>query len=79
MLAGDVVDAVRSQREPLIEEMAVFDEYTGPGVETGSRALAFSIVYRAADRTLTDEEVVDLHERVLGNLCADLGVRRRFE
>jgi len=79
LLAGDVIEAARSLKEPLIENVGVFDEYVGEGIPAGHRALAFSFVYRAADRTLTEAEVAQLHDRVVSNLCKHLGIRPRFE
>jgi phenylalanyl-tRNA synthetase beta chain len=79
LFAGDVIGAARSLGEPLIEHVSVFDEYVGEGIPAGHRALAFSFVYRAADRTLTEGEVAQLHDRVVADLCKHLGIRPRFE
>ncbi|MDD2763722.1 MAG: phenylalanine--tRNA ligase subunit beta [Opitutaceae bacterium] len=40
-----------------VERVAVFDVYQGQGLPEGKKSLAFSLVFRAADRTLTDDEV----------------------
>ena len=40
-----------------VESVQVFDVYQGKGLPEGKKSLAFSLVYRAADRTLTDAEV----------------------
>ena len=40
-----------------LESVSVFDVYAGQGVPEGKKSLAFSFVFRAADRTLTDDEV----------------------
>ena len=40
-----------------LESVAVFDVYQGKGLPEGSKSLAFSLVFRAPDRTLTDDEV----------------------
>ncbi len=77
LLAGTVVAAVESMNEPLIERVAVFDEYVGKGVPEGHRALAFSIVYRSAEGTLTDDDVAELHDRVVERLTTDLGIEVR--
>ena len=55
--AADVLAAVRSAGGELLVESRLFDVYAGERVEKGTRSLAISLVYRAADRTLTDEEV----------------------
>jgi len=40
-----------------VERVAVFDVYQGEGLPAGKKSLAFSLVFRAANRTLTDDEV----------------------
>ncbi len=77
ILAGDVVGAVVGLAETRIEDVRVFDEYRGPGVPEGQRALSFSIQYRASDHTLTDAEIAELHEGVVAHLTQRLGVQRR--
>jgi phenylalanyl-tRNA synthetase beta chain len=51
--------------DPLIESVRLFDVYTGVGVSSGSKSLAFSIVYRSSDHTLESGEVDTVHGRVI--------------
>jgi phenylalanyl-tRNA synthetase beta chain len=78
LLAGDIVAAITGSKEALVEEAWVFDEYEGEGIAAGERALGVAIVYRAADRTLTDAEVVATHDKVVAALCKALPVRPRL-
>lgn len=48
----------------LLESVELFDEYHGKGVPEGQRSLAFRLVYRAGDRTLTDTDVDGVHQKV---------------
>ncbi|MCG9891003.1 MAG: phenylalanine--tRNA ligase subunit beta [Thermosynechococcaceae cyanobacterium MS004] len=48
----------------LLSSVELFDEYRGEHVPAGQRSLAFRLIYRATDRTLTDEEVNPVHQRV---------------
>ncbi len=48
----------------LLSSIELFDEYRGEHVPDGQRSLAFRLVYRAEDRTLTDEEVNPVHQTV---------------
>jgi phenylalanyl-tRNA synthetase beta chain len=77
LLAGDVIAAVEALAEPLLERVSVFDEYTGEGVPEGHRALAFSLVYRSSEETLTDQAVVELHDRIVGRVLDVLDVQLR--
>jgi phenylalanyl-tRNA synthetase beta chain len=56
--AADVERAVREGAGDLLEDIRLFDVYTGPQVGAGRRSLAYSLRVRAADRTLTDTEVL---------------------
>ena len=47
-----------------LESVSVFDVYTGPGVPEGKKSLAFSLVFRSSERTLTDDEVNAVFQKV---------------
>jgi phenylalanyl-tRNA synthetase beta chain len=61
----------------LLESANVFDEYCGQNVPDGQRSLAFRLVYRASDRTLTDEDVETAHQNVRDALIEKFGVTAR--
>ena len=48
-----------------LESLTLFDVYTGEKVGEGKKSLAYNLVFRAADRTLTDQEVDEAIGRVL--------------
>lgn len=48
----------------LLKEVWLFDVYQGKQIPEGHRSLAYSMTYQAEDRTLTDEEVSALHEKI---------------
>jgi phenylalanyl-tRNA synthetase beta chain len=75
--AAVVSAAIRDAAGPLLERLEIFDLYTGSGVPSGSRSIAFRLVFRAAERTLRDEEVDEAIERVLNRLSDDHGIERR--
>ena len=47
-----------------LESVEAFDVYQGKGLPEGKKSLAFSLVFRSADRTLTDEEVNAVFQKV---------------
>ncbi|RCV53021.1 phenylalanine--tRNA ligase subunit beta [Marinitenerispora sediminis] len=55
--AGEVEAALREGAGELLESVRLFDVYTGEQVEEGRKSLAYALRFRAADRTLTAEEV----------------------
>ncbi len=72
--AAEVENAIMREAGQLLSSVTLFDVYTGQGVPAGSRSLAYSLVYRSAERTLTDEEVDELHLRVRTEVSAKLGL-----
>lgn len=61
----------------LLEQIEVFDQYLGVNVPDGQRSLAFSLVYRASDRTLTDGEVEPVHNQIRQALTKEFAVTLR--
>jgi phenylalanyl-tRNA synthetase beta chain len=51
--------------QPVVEEVKLFDLYRGDQIPEGKKSLAYSIRYRASDRTLTDEEVNQHQEAII--------------
>jgi phenylalanyl-tRNA synthetase beta chain len=72
-----VVRFVRQWQPELVEAVALFDAYSGAPIPPGKKSLAYSITYRAAERTLTDEEVNALHAQLITALGCELGVEQR--
>lgn len=54
--AQSVIDAVRAGAGELLEDITLFDVYTGPQVGEGRKSLTLAMRFRAADRTLTEDE-----------------------
>ncbi|HXP98572.1 MAG TPA: hypothetical protein VN845_00740, partial [Solirubrobacteraceae bacterium] len=54
----------------LLDDAGVFDVYSGPQVGEGRRSLALSLSFRAPDRTLSDEDVAPVRERIVAALAA---------
>jgi phenylalanyl-tRNA synthetase beta chain len=55
------VEDVEKQGAKILENVKLFDVYDGKGIPEGYCSMAFSLCYRAADRTLNDEEVDKIH------------------
>jgi phenylalanyl-tRNA synthetase beta chain len=73
--ATDVLAQVQAAGGAILDEVGVFDVYTGPQVGEGRRSLALSLVFRAADRTLSEEDVAPVRARIvkaMGELGGEL-------
>jgi phenylalanyl-tRNA synthetase beta chain len=67
--AAQALDAVRAAGGALLDDAHVFDVYSGPQVGEGRRSLALGLTFRAPDRTLTDEDVAPVRERIVAALA----------
>jgi phenylalanyl-tRNA synthetase beta chain len=69
-------DFLRQLREPMLEQIEIFDIYRNPQLNPGKKSVGYRLVYRSGDRSLTDTEVNEIHgrlvERVLGQFHATL-------
>jgi phenylalanyl-tRNA synthetase beta chain len=63
-----VMETIRTLRQPFVEEVNLFDIYEGPPIPEGKRGMSYRIRYQANDRTLTDEEVNQYHEKIISRL-----------
>ena len=57
----------------LIEEVSLFDFYKGPHIPAGKKSLAFNIIYRSKEKTLTDDEVEDIHSKLVRHILEKTG------
>ncbi|UHA72317.1 phenylalanine--tRNA ligase subunit beta [Paenibacillus sp. 481] len=62
---GRLVDEAKAVASELLESVRVFDIYTGDRIAADKKSAAISLVYRHPERTLTDEEITDVHGRVV--------------
>ncbi len=62
---------------PLVDQVTLFDVYSGEQVPPGKKSLAFSIRFQSAERTLTDEEVNQAQQQIIDRLQRDFGATLR--
>ena len=74
--AAEVLDAIRAAGGAELASVEIFDVYRGAQVGEGRVSLAVHLEFRAADRTLTDEEVAAIRERIVAGLAAIGGTIR---
>ncbi|WP_028982755.1 phenylalanine--tRNA ligase subunit beta [Sporolactobacillus terrae] len=68
--ASDLDRVIRKNGAPLLHSLRLFDVYEGSHVADDEKSLAFSLVYQDPERTLTDDEVNAVHEKII-KACAD--------
>ena len=75
--AQRVVDAVRDGAGALLEDVRLFDVYTGPQIGEGSKSLTLAMRFRAADRTLTEDEASAAREAAVQRAAELVGAVQR--
>ena len=75
--AQSVVDAVREGAGELLEDVRLFDVYTGPQIGEGRKSLALALRFRAADRTLTEDEASAARDAAVANAAQRVGAEQR--
>jgi phenylalanyl-tRNA synthetase beta chain len=71
--ADDVLSAVRGAGGKLLHGVRVFDVYRGAQVGDGRKSLALALTFQAPDRTLSDEEVAPVRDKVVAALAKHVG------
>jgi len=72
---NDVMELVRNVAGDLVEDVHMVDQFVHP--KTGRRSMCYRINYRSLERTLTNSETNNLHDRVAQELVGKLGVEIR--
>ncbi|HRU06512.1 MAG TPA: phenylalanine--tRNA ligase subunit beta, partial [Candidatus Brocadiia bacterium] len=74
---ADIEATVRGQKTPVLESVRFFDIYRGKQIAQGKKSVAFRMVFRAPDRTLTGEEVDGHCQAIVKALAAGLKAELR--
>ena len=72
-----IEDIIKANGEDILESYQLFDVYKGAQIEEGHKSIAYSITYRSKDKTLTDEEVAKVHDKIVSELSERLNANLR--
>ena len=64
ILSADIIKTIKSIDEKLIKKVTLFDIFKGKQIGDGYKSLAYSVVFQAEDRTLTDQEVENICKKI---------------
>ena len=65
ILAGDIIEQIKRSGGRLLTNVEVFDVYTGENVSEDEKSIAYSLTFSDPTRTLTDEEVTEVFNKVI--------------
>lgn len=75
--AQTISDLIRQTSEPLIRRVELYDQYQGKKLPSGKKSLTFALSFQSPEKTLTDEEVNPIFEKIVVNLSGQLGASLR--
>lgn len=70
---GQIEEIIINKGGKLIEDLKLFDIYKGSQIEEGYKSVAFRIVYRSSEKTLTDDDIAKVHNRIVNSLSNQIG------
>jgi phenylalanyl-tRNA synthetase beta chain len=73
----EIMNIIRAHAPPELEDIRLFDIFTGKSIGTGKKSMAYALSYRSSNRTLTDEETNRYHNGVKGALQKTLDIQIR--
>lgn len=77
VMVGDIEKIIQKHGSGILESVKLFDIYRGNQVQEGLKSVAYSIIYRSHDKTLTDEEVNEVQDKIVKDLEDSLGAKLR--
>ena len=66
--AASVEKMLRQRGGKILEDLKLFDLYEGDQVEEGYKSMAYSLTFRANDRTLTDDDINGAMKKILNGI-----------
>jgi len=75
--AGQIEAVILQAGGKILSEIRLFDVFRGEQIGAGKKSMAYSLTYQSFDRTLTDEEVLKVRQRILKRLDEELGAKLR--
>lgn len=77
LLAQTILDHVRAAAGDVLRNVEIFDIYRGTAVDSGRKSVALSLILQDSSRTLVDDDVDALMQRVASRLQESLGAQLR--
>jgi phenylalanyl-tRNA synthetase beta chain len=75
--AAELRGHVQVDRIDILESVSIFDVYEGPPIEPGQRSIGLRFRYQSPERTLTEDEVNQVHQRLVDTVCQGTGAQVR--
>ena len=74
---GEIEKVITKASGALLETISLFDVYEGAQIPEGKKSVAYNVSYRATDRSLTNEEINKIFNKIVKDLEYKLGAQLR--
>ena len=75
--SGEVIDRINQVGGPLLRKVELYDHFEGNKIKEGEKSLTYALTFQSSDRTLIDEEVNPVFEKIVKILSSQLGAMLR--
>mgnify|MGYP006136844699 FL=1 len=75
--SGEVIDRINQVGGPLLRKVELYDHFEGNKIKEGKKSLTYALTFQSSDRTLIDEEVNPVFEKIVKILSSQLGAMLR--
>jgi len=75
--SGDVSNRISQVGAPLLRKVELYDHFGGKKIQEGKRSLTYALTFQSAERTLIDEEVNPIFEKIVETLSSQFGATLR--
>ena len=66
--AGNIMETIKKAGGRMLDNVSVFDVYTGENVDIGKKSIAFTLDFLNRERTLTEEEVMEVFNNIISKV-----------
>ncbi len=77
IMVKQIEKIIKDTGKAIVEDIKLFDIYQGDQIDEGKKSVAYSIKYRSHEKTLTDDDIASIHDKILGRLKDELGATLR--
>ena len=75
--ASEIIEVIKKSGGRLLKNIDVFDVYTGENVGRDEKSIAYSLVFQDENRTLTEEEVTLVFEKIIKDVESKVNAKLR--
>ncbi|MBR1414135.1 MAG: phenylalanine--tRNA ligase subunit beta [Bacilli bacterium] len=68
--SNEIETIIKKSGARLLTDLKVFDVYVGPNVGLGKKSIAYSLTFNSSERTLTDDEVTEVFNKIINDVTS---------